>query len=353
MKIYQRIIRPLLFLFNPEAAHHLVFNTLKLLFKIPGFSTLIRFFFAKKSENLERTVFGIRFPNPVGMAAGFDKDAKLFEELSCMGFGFIEVGTVTPNAQPGNPKPRMFRLPDDNALINRMGFNNEGVQSMVNRLKGRNPQIIVGGNIGKNKDTPNQNAVHDYEICFRELFDCVDYFVVNVSSPNTAGLRDLQEKEPLLIILKRLQEVNKELSPNARQNSQNRLKPILLKISPDLSNLALDEIIDVCLECHLDGIVATNTTIERRDLNSNEETILRAGEGGLSGKPLTPVNRGDSVSLRKSKGPFEIIGAGGIHSPADANEKLLAGASLIQVYTGFIYEGPWLVKKINTELEKV
>ena len=352
MNVYKSIIKPLLFKLSPESAHHFVFNFLKFIFLIPGMSGLFRNVIGNKSSKLERNLFGLRFPNPIGLAAGFDKDAKLFNQLSSLGFGFIEVGTVTPKAQSGNPKPRMFRLPVDEALINRMGFNNEGIEAMTQRLKKRNPRIIIGGNIGKNKDTLNENAVDDYEECFRALFDCVDYFVVNVSSPNTIGLRDLQEKEPLLKILNRLQKVNGELSMRTNKNTSSH-KPLLLKISPDLSNEALDEVVEVCLATKLDGIIATNTTIARANLKSAEELVANCANGGLSGKPLS--KRSTEVIryiAERAKGKFVIIGVGGIHSPEDALEKLNAGASLIQLYTGFIYEGPSLIKKINEALIK-
>ncbi len=350
MNVYKALIKPLLFCLSPESAHHFVFNFLKILFKIPGASWLFRKLFSLQAQKLERTVFGIRFPNPVGLAAGFDKDAKLFDELSCLGFGFIEIGTVTPKAQPGNPQPRMFRLPSDEALINRMGFNNEGIDAMVGRLKKRNPEIIIGGNIGKNKDTANENAVDDYEKCFRKLYELVDYFAINVSSPNTAGLRELQEKEPLKKILNRLQEVNCELSVNF-QKSGKAHKPLLLKISPDLSNDALDEIIAVCLEANLDGVIATNTTISRANLVTGEEEIKQCGSGGLSGKPLTKRSTEVIKYISgRAKGKLVIIGVGGIHSPTDAMEKLNAGASLIQLYSGFVYEGPSLINRINKAL---
>jgi len=311
----------------------------------------MRLMFCIESSKLNRTVFGIDFPNPIGLAAGFDKDAKLYEELSTLGFGYIEVGTVTPKPQSGNPKPRMFRLTADEALMNRMGFNNEGVEAMILRLRKRNRKIIIGGNIGKNKDTPNEQAINDYEICFRSLFQYVDYFVVNVSSPNTAGLRDLQEKGPLLKILNRLQEINSELSISEIKNSQRKLKPLLLKISPDLSISALDEVIKVCLETKLDGIIATNTTISRENLKSPHEKIQLFGSGGLSGTPLTKTSTEIIRYIsEKVKGQLLIIGVGGIHHPDDALEKLKAGASLIQLYTGFIYEGPTLVKQINKRI---
>jgi dihydroorotate dehydrogenase len=291
---------------------------------------------------LERQVFGLKFKNPVGLAAGFDKEAKLFEDFSNLGFGFIEVGTITPKGQPGNPKPRLFRLPEDEALINRMGFNNEGLDAAVKRLKKRKSTIIIGGNIGKNKVTPNENAIQDYEICFRELYPYVDYFVVNVSSPNTPNLRELQEKEPLKALLNHLQQLNHDTAMP---------KPILLKIAPDLTQEQLDDIVEIVEETHTQGVIATNTTISRDNLNSSE-TLTTQG-GGLSGRPVK--DRSTEVIRylhKKSNGNIPIIGVGGIHSPQDALEKLNAGASLVQVYTGFIYEGPALVKKINREIVK-
>ncbi len=291
---------------------------------------------------------GIDFPNPIGLAAGFDKDAKLYSELSALGFGFIEVGTITPKPQPGNEKPRLFRLPKDSAIINRMGFNNHGVEQMVINLKKNNNKVIIGGNIGKNKNTPNENAVNDYIICFEALFDVVDYFVVNVSSPNTPGLRALQEKEPLLKILNALQILNNQL---AIEYSTKR-KPVLLKIAPDLTNEQLDEIIEVLHSSGLDGVIATNTTISRDNLKSDAQEISRIGAGGLSGKPLT--KRSTEVIrylAERSDKKFIIIGVGGIHSETDAIEKLNAGADLIQLYTGFIYEGPALIQRIKKRLK--
>ena len=332
--MYKFIIRPLLFLFDPEKVHHFTFGTIRCLHKI-GFSSAFKKLFAVYDVRLETEVFGIKFKNPVGLAAGFDKDAKLFSELSNLGFGFIEIGTLTPKPQDGNPKKRLFRLKKDNAIINRMGFNNGGVEEAVKRLRKNNNQIVIGGNIGKNKITPNENAVDDYLFCFRALFDYVDYFVVNVSSPNTPNLRELQDKEPL----------TKLLSALKVENSQKKLpKPILLKIAPDLTNDQLLDIIDIVKITEIDGIIATNTTISRDGLQSENQKET----GGLSGKPLT--NRSTEVIRflsEKSNKAFPIIGVGGIHSSEDALEKLEAGASLIQLYTGFIYEGPSLIKKIN------
>lgn len=293
-------------------------------------------------ENLKRTIFGIEFPNPVGLAAGFDKEATCFNELADFGFGFIEIGTVTPLPQPGNPKPRLFRLKEDEALVNRMGFNNEGAYRAASRLRKKSTNIIIGGNIGKNKITPNDKAVDDYEKCFRALYEVVDYFVVNVSSPNTPGLRDLQEKEPLKKILLRLLEVELQLKKQGAKH-----KPILLKIAPDLSSSQLDDVIAIVKETKIDGVIATNTTISRESIkskNGNES-------GGLSGKPLTKRSTEVIKYLcEKSGNAFPVIGVGGIHSPEEALEKFNAGAALVQIYTGFIYEGPGLIKKILQRL---
>jgi dihydroorotate dehydrogenase len=290
-----------------------------------------------ESKKIEREVFGIKFKNPVGLAAGFDKNGEYIEAFSGLGFGFIEVGTVTPLPQPGNEKPRMFRLPEDEALINRMGFNNKGVDVMaerLRRLKVKAPEIVIGGNIGKNKVTPNENAVNDYVICFDKLFDVVDYFVVNVSSPNTPGLRELQEKEPLKALLNTLQQ----------RNSKNNIsRPILLKIAPDLSNEQLDDIVEIVQETGIAGVIASNTTLDRKGLQNN----LKSEMGGLSGRPLTLRSTEVIRYLaQKSNHSFPIIGVGGIHSAEDAKAKMDAGASLVQLYTGFIYEGPGLIKRI-------
>lgn len=315
--------------------------------RIPGFKALFRALYAVNDKRLEREVFGIKFPNPVGLAAGLDKDAKLFDELGIIGFGFIEIGTLTPKGQPGNDKPRLFRLRPDSALINRMGFNNEGVDAAVARLKKRKTKVIIGGNIGKNKVTPNEEATSDYEKCFHALFDHVDYFVVNVSSPNTPNLRELQDKAPLTALLSRMKELNA-----AKQNPlAPRGKPILLKIAPDLTDTQLDDIIDIVQSTKIDGVVATNTTISRANLQTPESRLKEIGMGGLSGKPLT--KRATEVIRylhTKSNGSFPIIGVGGIHSAEDALEKIDAGATLVQLYTGFIYEGPKLITKINKAL---
>jgi dihydroorotate dehydrogenase len=340
----------MLFLLSAEKAHTFVFSVLKGLFLVPGVRQAVRARYRLDSKDLEREVFGIRFPNPVGLAAGFDKNASHVNVLSDLGFGFIEIGTVTPLAQPGNDKPRLFRLPGDEALINRMGFNNDGLERVAGRLRKKKPGIVIGGNIGKNKITPNEKAVEDYEKCFRGLFGCVDYFVVNVSSPNTPGLRELQEKEPLKKILFRLEEVNTELAQGKTGGGR---KPILLKIAPDLTNSQLDEIIEVVEETGIDGLVATNTTLDRSSLTTGKSEVDAIGAGGLSGKPLekraTEVIR---YIHEKSSGRIPVIGVGGIHSAEDAKEKLAAGAVLVQLYTGFIYEGPGLVKKILRHIRK-
>lgn len=340
--MYKQLIQPLLFLLDAEKAHKFTVSTLKTGFKIPGIAAACKAAFTVENSKLEREVFGLKFKNPVGLAAGFDKDAEMIDELSCFGFGFIEIGTLTPKPQNGNPKPRLFRLKKDEALINRMGFNNKGVKNAVQRLKKRRSQLIIGGNIGKNKVTPNEEAISDYLMAFEALFELVDYFVVNVSSPNTPGLRALQEKEPLQHLLNTLQEKNQ---------SKDKPKPILLKIAPDLTFEQLDEIIEVVLAAKIDGVIATNTTISREGLVTDTQTIEKIGAGGLSGKVVkersTEVIR---YLHEKSKGTFPIIGVGGINSPEDAYEKLKAGASLIQTYTGFVYQGPAFVAKINRYL---
>jgi dihydroorotate dehydrogenase len=335
------ILKAFLFRLTPEKAHHLTFSLLK----FPTFSSIAGVFFKKEHPSLHRNFFGLDFKNPVGLAAGLDKDAIAFNELGELGFGFIEIGTVTPKAQPGNDQPRLFRLTKNEALINRMGFNNHGVKDAAIRLKNRKDKtLIIGGNIGKNKITPNEHAVNDYIIGFNELFDVVDYFVVNVSSPNTPNLRDLQEKEPLTKLLNTLQELN---------NKKEKPKPILLKIAPDLTNTQLDDIIDIVAQTKIAGIIATNTTISRDGLNYETSEIEKIGMGGLSGKPLTKRSTEVIRYLKeKSNNAFPVIGVGGIHSAEDALDKLNAGADLIQLYTGFIYHGPKLISDINKKLIK-
>lgn len=336
--MYKSIIRSILFRFDPEKIHHVTFFLIRTLMKLPFIPALTRSMFKVEKPELEKELFGIRFKNPVGLAAGFDKNALLFDEFANYGFGFVEVGTVTPKPQPGNPKKRIFRLRDDEALINRMGFNNDGADAIAERLRKRKSDIIIGGNIGKNKVTPNEKAIDDYLICFNKLFEVVDYFVVNVSSPNTPNLRALQDKEPLTKLLKTLQTENLK---------KERPKPILLKIAPDLTNSQLLDIIAIMDATKIAGVIATNTTLSRDGLRSEH----RNETGGLSGKPVkersTEVIR---FLAEKSGKSFPIIGVGGIHSPEDAREKLDAGADLVQLYTGFIYEGPGLVKKINKGL---
>lgn len=338
--MYKILIRPILFLFDPETAHHFSFWAIRI-FSSLGLGFLFRKTFVLNDPKLERELFGLKFKNPVGLAAGFDKDAKLYNEFSDFGFGFVEIGTVTPKPQPGNPRKRLFRLVQDKAIINRMGFNNKGVFEAAEQLKKKH-RVLIGGNIGKNKVTPNADAIKDYLICFEALFEHVDYFVVNVSSPNTPGLRELQDKEPLTNLLKKLKSQNTKLSKKLKLKE----KPILLKIAPDLTDDQLMDIIDIVKVTNIEGIIATNTTIERKDLKTH--LILTEEKGGLSGKPLT--KRSTEVirflSERSNKA-FPIIGVGGIHSAEDALEKLDAGADLVQLYTGFIYEGPALIKKIN------
>ncbi len=340
--VYKLLIRPILFLFDPEKIHHFTFGLIKFFGSIPGVKSIWRSWYTFNSPGLEREFFGIKFPNPVGLAAGFDKDAKLIDELGCFGFGFIEIGTTTPKGQPGNEKPRLFRLKDDQAIINRMGFNNEGMDHAVDRLKNRKSSVIVGGNIGKNKVTPNEEAYKDYELTFNALFDHVDYFVVNVSSPNTPNLRALQDKEPLKELLTKVQELN---------DQQKSRKPLLLKIAPDLNEDQLQDIIEITKSVKLDGLIATNTTVSREGLKATPSQLESIGSGGLSGKPV--LNKSNDVIrfLRSQLGSeFPIIGVGGIMSAGDAIEKLKAGASLLQVYTGFIYEGPTLIKDINKKI---
>ncbi|MBT8221123.1 MAG: quinone-dependent dihydroorotate dehydrogenase [Bacteroidia bacterium] len=341
--MYKLIIKNLLFLLPPERAHHTSLFLLKFISRIPGGKSLIRAFFSYEHPDLRRDFFGLHFKNPIGLAAGFDKNAEYIELLDLLGFGFVEIGTVTPLAQKGNEQPRLFRLPKDKALINRMGFNNQGVDQAVKRLKEvKNQSIIIGGNIGKNKITPNENAVDDYIICFEKLFPHVHYFVINVSSPNTPGLRSLQDPEALTKIFQALQQ---------RNESQPNPKPIFVKIAPDLEFSAIGEIVDLAIEYNLAGIIATNTTISRAALKTSNSRIQNIGNGGLSGQP---VKRRATEIIKfikdRAKDRLVIIGVGGIQGPSDAREKLEAGADLIQIYTGFIYEGPATVMNICKSL---
>jgi dihydroorotate dehydrogenase len=344
------IIRNLLFNFPPEAVHYFSMNCLKQACSIDFIKKNISNQFTFQHKNLEKNVFGLTFKNPVGLGAGFDKNALYLNELEALGFGFVEIGTVTPKPQDGNEQPRLFRLPKDKALINRMGFNNEGVQAVQQRLANwnnrisasNNQKLIVGGNIGKNKVTANEDAWKDYEICFTELFDYADYFVVNVSSPNTPGLRALQEKDALLKILGHLQNIN--------QGKKNP-KPLLLKIAPDLTKEQLDDIVALSFEVKLSGLVATNTTISRDNLQTPTNSIEAIGAGGLSGKPLTSRSTEVVTYLaQQTNHQIPIIASGGIFTGNDAKEKLHAGASLVQVWTGFVYEGPSIAKNICAEL---
>lgn len=340
-----KLLRKVLFLFDAENVHYFATNSLKYILKIPFSKFLFNKLYSIDNPVLERNLFGLTFKNPIGLAAGFDKNATMFNDLEYLGFGFIEIGTVTPKAQNGNERPRLFRLIKDKAILNRMGFNNDGLHAVKERLKKRKKtRLIIGGNIGKNKLTSNEKAIDDYKLCFDELFDVVDYFVVNVSSPNTPNLRELQEKEPLMKILSELQIMNFQKSFQ---------KPILLKIAPDLSFEQLDDIIEIVQETKIAGVIATNTTINRSDLKTENAFVESLGPGGISGKPLSKRSTDVIKYLHeKSNASFPIIGVGGIHSPEDAIEKIRAGASLIQLYTGFIYEGPAIVKKINREIIK-
>jgi dihydroorotate dehydrogenase len=346
-----KAIRKVLFWFPPENVHYFSMGALAAAGKIPGVNAIFKSK-VTQDERLKKEVFGLTFKNPIGLAAGFDKNALFLEELEMLGFGSVEIGTVTPLAQPGNEKPRLFRIPQESAIINRMGFNNDGVEVVAKRLrlwragKKKGTELIIGGNIGKNKNTPNEEAWKDYETCFRALFDCVDYFVVNVSSPNTPGLRALQEKDSLAKILYHVQTLNRQ---------HKNPKPILLKIAPDLNTSQIDDVLELSLEIKLDGLVAANTTISREELKNVPSAVVEnIGAGGLSGLPL----RERSTAIvryihEKTAGQIPIIASGGVFTAADALEKLNAGASLVQVWTGFIYEGPTIVKRICKGLLKV
>ena len=342
--MYKKIIRPILFLLQPETIHHLIVNFLKIGFKIPGISYLVKKCFVISDDRLKTTFLGMEFSNPIGFAAGFDKNAEVFNQFENFGFSFIEIGTVTPKPQSGNPKPRSFRIPKDSGLINRMGFNNKGVDYAVNQLQKTKHNVIIGGNIGKNTATENVNALADYVVCFEKLYYDVDYFVVNLSCPNVKDLRKLQDKDSTILILNKLTEIRK---------TKSSYKPILLKISPDITNNQLDDVIETFNITGIDGIVATNTTISRDGLKTGKQRIEEIANGGLSGKPLTKRSTEIIRYLTdKSNGNIPIIAVGGIMSVEDALEKLDAGASLIQLYTGFIYEGPAFVKRINRALIK-
>ncbi|MBS9767272.1 MAG: quinone-dependent dihydroorotate dehydrogenase [Flavobacteriaceae bacterium] len=342
--MYKQIIRPLLFQFDPEKVHHFTFNFLKIAHKIPLFSPLIRSIYQVKDERLTKELFGLQFKSPVGISAGLDKDAVLYNELANYGFGFVEIGTITPKAQAGNPKKRLFRLKSDKGIINRMGFNNKGVSEAVKQLKKNKGKIIIGGNIGKNTDTLPEHYTEDYMLCFMELHPFVDYFALNVSCPNVSSHAKLQDAEYLHELLTEIQKTNQQFE---------KPKPILLKIAPDLNTQQLDEIIELVAKTKIDGIIATNTSTHRENLKATQEQLAEIGNGGLSGQPIkkqsTEVIR---YLAEQSKKAFPIIGVGGIHSAEDAIEKLNAGADLVQIYTGFIYEGPRLVKEINKAVLK-
>ena len=337
--MYKSIIRPLFFLFDPEKIHHFTFSLIKFLSAIPGVSAIFRSLFQINDKKLERKLFGLTFKNPVGLAAGFDKNAVLYNELANFGFGFVEIGTVTPKAQPGNPKKRVFRLKDDQGLINRMGFNNNGLKSAIEKLKENKGKIIIGGNIGKNTATMPDAYTNDYAECFNALHPFVDYFVLNVSCPNVGSHAKLTDKSYLVELITKMQELNKGFE---------KQKPILLKIAPDLNDIQLDEIIEIVAETKIEGVIASNTSVNREGLKASEAQLENIGNGGLSGLPIKDRSTNVIKYLAdKSNKAFPIIGVGGVHSAEDALEKLNAGADLIQIYTGFIYEGPGLVKKIN------
>ncbi|WP_367913722.1 quinone-dependent dihydroorotate dehydrogenase [Leadbetterella sp. DM7] len=336
--MYKTVIFPILSRFDPEKIHYFTMGCLRFIYRFPGGKALLKALFHVNDPRLVTSFAGLTFKNPVGLAAGFDKNGKWIDELAALGFGFVEVGTVTPKPQDGNPRPRLFRLKKDSALINRMGFNNEGVEQLAENLRKRKSDIPVGGNLGKNKITDNALALNDYLVTFRVLRHLVDYFVVNVSSPNTPGLRDLQEKGPLLEILMALQKENQEIK-----------KPVFLKIAPDLTDSQLDDIVEIVTLSGIAGIIATNTTLSREHLDTSRETVEKTGAGGLSGRPLRERST-EVIRYIRSRSNIPVIGVGGIHSPADAREKLDAGAGLIQLYSGFIYEGPGLIRQINKSL---
>ena len=342
--MYKLLLRPLFFLFDPEKVHYFTFSLIKFTSKIPGVAALYRSMFLIEDAKLERKLFGLTFKNPVGLAAGFDKNAVLYNELANFGFGFIEIGTVTPKGQAGNPKKRLFRLKDDKGIINRMGFNNEGLQAAITQLKKNKGKLIIGGNIGKNTQTKPEDYTEDYLECFNALHPYVDYFVLNVSCPNVGSHAKLNDKDYLLELIGAVQAANKTFD---------KQRPILLKIAPDLNNGQLDEIIELVAETSLDGVIASNTSNDRSGLKASEERLTEIGNGGLSGQPVLEKSTQVIKYLStKSKKSFPIIGVGGIHSAEDALAKIEAGADLVQIYTGFIYEGPSLIKKINKAILK-
>jgi dihydroorotate dehydrogenase len=342
--MYKTIIRPILFSFDPEKVHYFTFSLIRTVSKIPGFKSLFKSLYLVEDTRLERELFGLKFKNPVGLAAGFDKNAVLYNELANFGFGFIEIGTVTPKGQIGNPKQRLFRLKEDKGIINRMGFNNEGLEAAITQLKKNKGQLIIGGNIGKNTQTKPEDYTKDYLECFNALHPYVDYFVLNVSCPNVGSHAKLNDKDYLLELIGAVQNSNSNFDEQ---------KPILLKIAPDLNDGQLDEIVDLVKETNLDGVIASNTSIDRKDLKTSDNRLTEIGNGGLSGQPIKAKStRVIKYLADKSNKAFPIIGVGGIHSAKDALEKMEAGADLVQIYTGFIYEGPRLIKQINKALLK-
>ncbi|MFD0989511.1 quinone-dependent dihydroorotate dehydrogenase [Mariniflexile jejuense] len=342
--MYKLLLRPLFFLFDPEKIHYFTFSLIKTTSRIPGFESLFRSLYVVEDKRLERNLFGITFKNPVGLAAGFDKNAVLYNELANFGFGFIEIGTVTPKAQAGNPKKRLFRLKGDQGIINRMGFNNDGLEAAISQLKNNKKKLIIGGNIGKNTHTKPEDYTKDYLECFNALHPYVDYFVLNVSCPNVGSHAKLNDKDYLEELIGAVQNANKNFETQ---------KPILLKIAPDLNDNQLDEIVDLVATTKLDGVIASNTSTDRSGLKATETQLETIGNGGLSGQPIKDKStRVIKYLADKSNKSFPIIGVGGIHSAEDALEKINAGASLVQVYTGFIYEGPSLVKAINQAVLK-
>lgn len=342
--MYKLFIRPFLFLFDPEKIHYFTFSLIRFLCKIPLMSLILRKIYKIEDKRLERTLFGIKFKNPVGLAAGFDKNAVLYNELANFGFGFIEIGTVTPLGQEGNPKKRLFRLKHDAGIINRMGFNNDGLDTVIQQLKKNKGKLIIGGNIGKNTQTSSDLYTRDYELCFKGLHPFVDYFVLNVSCPNVGSHAKLNDKSYLIELISAVQKLNKQ---------ELTQKPILLKIAPDLNNNQLDEIIELVAETKIDGVIASNTSVTRNNLKASDQLLKEIGNGGLSGQPIKELStRVIRYLAQNSNKAFPIIGVGGIHSAQDALDKIEAGADLVQIYTGFIYEGPGLIKKINKALLK-
>ena len=342
--MYKLFIRPFLFLFDPEKIHYFTFSLIRFLCKIPLMSLILRKIYKIEDKRLERTLFGIKFKNPVGLAAGFDKNAVLYNELANFGFGFIEIGTVTPLGQEGNPKKRLFRLKHDAGIINRMGFNNNGLETVIQQLKKNKGKLIIGGNIGKNTQTSSDLYTRDYELCFKGLHPFVDYFVLNVSCPNVGSHAKLNDKSYLIELISAVQKLNKQ---------ELTQKPILLKIAPDLNNNQLDEIIELVAETKIDGVIASNTSVTRNNLKASDQLLKEIGNGGLSGQPIKELStRVIRYLAQNSNKAFPIIGVGGIHSAQDALDKIEAGADLVQIYTGFIYEGPGLIKEINKALLK-